>query len=157
MAGIGDHRMKILEVGLIGNGIELIRVCADNLDEFCKSELRAAFLHAIIMYNDSYSALEISYFSMKKTVVMVRRFKIKNEDLIIYTLLKPDRIGLKDLFADKKSSLHKDFEPKFSNLYNVYLQKIGERITANVDQYKTLENDINMLFFMKKRKNWIFN
>ncbi len=44
--------MKIFEVGLIGNGVELKRMCAENAEEFCKSELRAAFLHAIVMYNE---------------------------------------------------------------------------------------------------------
>ena len=94
---------------------------------------------------------------MKKTVVLIRRFKIKTEDLIIYSLIRPERIGLKDLIVDKNSSLYKEFEPKFSNLYNIYLQKIGERISPDSEKYKSLENDINMLFFMKKRRNWIFD
>ncbi len=139
--------MKILEVGLIGNGIELKRVCYEKDDDFCKSELRAAFLHAIVMYNETFSPFEISYFSMKKTVVLIRRFKIKKEDLIIYTLLKPDKINFKDLMVDKNSNLYRDFEPKFSNLYNKYLQKIGEKISSNVELYNALDQDINFLVF----------
>jgi hypothetical protein len=145
--------MNILEVGIIGNGTELVRVSTDEsmISSDSQYDFRAALLHAILVYHRSYTDCEISYFAMKNSQVFLSTLTIDGGDLIFYAIVKAEKQGIIDLIYNKNSSNISSLKPRFSNLKNKYLQILGEKIPADMSRFKSLENVIMNIFRIKKK------
>ena len=149
-----NHVNRLLEVGIIANGIEIYHYNFKNQssDEIT-TDLRSAYLHAIIMYKDSLTNSDISYLFMRKMIVLIRRYKIEEPegDIIFYLVISKNPKS-----EETGWELYREFEPRFSNFYNYFMMKFGEKISSNMDKYAPLNDKIEQLFVREKKQRFIF-
>jgi hypothetical protein len=147
--------LNILEVGVIGNGIELLRVSSLSDEDTLKTDLRAALLHSILLYTQAYSGMDITHFSMKNTLVFISQNPIQDGDLLFYVVFKTGRTGLRELLTDKNAGIVADLKPKFSNLKNKYLQLLGGSFPPDLNSYIILRPIILNIFKLNKDKRFL--
>lgn len=137
---------NVKEFGIVGNGIVLFSYNFEhNVRNSVKADLRGAYLNAILLYNDYANHHDIFFITMKKNTILLRRFKVKEEDLLFYLIVKSQR-----KHRDKSWKLYSEYLPWFSNFYNLYLQTIGEKLYYNLEKYDCLKPYIDNLMTQNK-------